>query len=194
MIELRNRPAVEELYTKYCARKSNISAHLPMLRQLAGECQDVAELGVERGRSSTALLLGCSGTLHSWDINRWSEASLLETYAGRKWVYTIGNSNQATLPDVDGLWIDAGHNYDEVMGDLAHHGKVRRWIALHDVETFRGQGMRWTPGGTRKPQIDPGLRGVGEAFDDFLERHQDTWRLALYLKNSHGFAVIRRVT
>lgn len=114
--------------------------HLPFLRERARG--NVLEIGVSRGNSTTALLMGVKengGTLYSVDIN--NDCSNL--FNDPQWKFIWGDSVNMwkyvseVLPDkIDVAYIDGDHAYESVKRDLDNilprmsgHGV----IMLHDV-------------------------------------------------------------
>ena len=89
-------------------------------------------------------------------------------------VLTIG------IDETDLLFIDTLHNYAQLRSELAKHsGQVRRYIVLHDTETF---GFKDELG------LGPGLQ---QAIDEFLAAN-NSWRLRNKYTNNNGLTVLER--
>jgi hypothetical protein len=83
------------------------------------------------------------------------------------------------IDETDLLFIDTKHTAAQLYGELQRHAaRVRRWIALHDTETF---GERGEDGG-------PGLLS---ALQRFL-REQPEWTVTYHSATNNGFTVISR--
>ena len=124
--------------------------HLQTLRAMAkGE---VLEIGTDRGRSTSALLLGIEekgGHLTSVDIN----PACGELFEGHpQWTFIHGSSLEC-IPDKpwDLVFIDGGHDYETVKSDMAHVKKVG---LMHDI------------------CAQPAFPGVRQAFDEWPGRKE----------------------
>ena len=169
----------ELLAMAYARDSGDIREHLPKLRALAAACSTVVEFGVYRGASSAALLAGTPGSLYSYDTMKQPEVDTLLDAADGRWIFRLCDSHKAAIPECDLLFIDSWHTAEHLRGELeTHHAKVKRWIVMHDTETFAHKGE---DGG-------PGLWG---AMMDFLERHPE-WRLSEHFTNCNGLSILER--
>lgn len=184
--------AIDDLYERRCRNaESDIHELLPVLRYFASQCETVVEFGVRGGDSTTALLAGRpSRFLLSVDIDL-SNPGLDEVEAAYgdsflhddavDWRLREGSDlDYAYAPrahdhdgDIDLLFIDTDHTYEQLSAELAMHGDhVKRWIIMHDTETY-GQ------------QLNP-------AIAVFLGQHPE-WSEVLRLRNCNGLTVLERV-
>lgn len=170
-----------ETYKRILAQRTDIQEHLGILRGLAIDCSVVVEFGLRTGMAATAMLDGTKTKVLSYDINDCKDAvNALSRMAGGRFGFRKQSSLDADIPECDMLFIDSQHDYVVLSKELSlHHGKVKRWIAMHDTLTFGKKGM--TAG-------DPGLV---RAVDEFLKENQD-WSLHLVLKNQNGFTLLKR--
>jgi len=160
--------------------------HLPALRALATRGANAVELGVKRGASTTALLLGCRKVI-SYDIVETKQARELEKLAGESWSYRIQDSRTAEPTVADLLFIDSLHTYDQVKAELAQHGdSVRRYIAFHDTITFGSVGAEGETG-----RHSMGTLGIRPAIDEWMIRNPH-WHIMSHDVHSHGLLVLRR--
>ena len=124
--------------------------HLETFRRMArGE---VLEIGVNTGISTSAFLLGLEengGHLTSVDIR----AECGKTWEGHPlWTFICGDSASCVpKKDWDLVYIDGGHNYEQVIADMKH---VTRVGLMHDIcatASFPGvrQAFDEWPGGKR---------------------------------------------
>ena len=171
---------VETLYQELLTRPSDIRAHLPALRELASQSQRVVELGVRDGNSTTALLAGQPDSLLMVDIVPRPEVfGRLQAVSGRTALnYAWEDSRTFGMVPSDLLFIDTLHTYEQLKAELAQHaGRVRRWIALHDTETFRERG-------------EDGSAGLWPAIEELLESATG-WQIESHDPRDHGFTVLR---
>jgi SAM-dependent methyltransferase len=189
---------LEQRYERLCAEPSDINEHLPVLRELASACSNVAEFGTRGGVSTTALLMGLrdkvrakggGGFLKIADIDYaavgnalaelgpslkgdavWLQGEVGDTLAG------------VTVDSCDMLFIDTLHTYDQLITELdMYHDRVDKWIALHDTVTFGAKG---------EDGKEPGLR---QAVADFLSGHSE-WSELRHYENNNGLTVLERVS
>ena len=167
------------LYQGACEEAVDICEHLPLLRDYAEKCETIVEFGVFRGSSTTALLAGCPGEVFSYDIRRQPEVDLIAQTAAGRWVFREGSSLLAAIPACDLLFIDSWHTGPQLELELElHSGRVRRWIIMHDTETF---GVRGENGG----------KGLWGALVGWLERHPE-WTMKEHYTHNNGLTVLER--
>lgn len=132
---------------------------LTWLHSTAAAMGSVAEVGALRGRSSFALLAGCPGPVYCidpWDDPAGESYPAFMENCGHfdNLVPVTGLSPAAAtgVPDVDMVFLDGGHDYEQVAADLAAWTpKARKLICGHD---YNHQGF-------------PGVKqAVDEAFGD----------------------------
>lgn len=112
--------SLAELYRRGCAR-SDIALHLPQLRRCA--FGNVLELGVRDGYSTAAILLGLEargGHLVSVDVDVRVGGYFL---SHPMWTLIVADSldplvGQKLPETLDLLFVDAGHQTQEVLGEL----------------------------------------------------------------------------
>ena len=138
----------------------------------------VVEIGSWKGRSTHALLSGCKGTVYAVDhfLGSIDERSGAHAEAGLKDIYKDFIANVENFKNlkvlkmdnaeavkqfqdnsIDMVFIDAGHTYEEVLGDIRRWlPKVRKIICGHDrgneqvikaVVEMLGTGFEKTEGG-----------------------------------------------
>jgi FkbM family methyltransferase len=162
---------------------SDINEHLPVLLNLANECQTVVEFGVRTGMSTRALLVS-NCRLRSYDlILDPTVVSLfdLAKKSGKDVDYIQANSLEIDIDPVDMLFIDTDHHYAQLSKELnKHSNKVKKYIAFHDTYTY---GLK------SSPDDNKGLLG---AILEFMSMNPE-WRVKHYADNNNGFMVIERV-
>ena len=197
-------------YRKKTKEKSDITEHLPILRELSRSCDSVCEMGVRRCVSSWAFLQGLAESQASKkkllciDINP-ADVSDLERWGGIlippvRTSMVVADSRKIVLShEFDLLFIDTLHVYGQLKAELwAHQGRVRRFIVLHDTEIDGDKGevlrMGWD---ARKMAEDTGikeeelLQGMGRAVREFLAKFPE-WVQQSHFANNNGLTVLVR--
>lgn len=174
-------------FARRCEEGSDISAHLPLLSELAKTCAHVTEFGVRRGNSTVALLHGLcrrgSGTLKSYDIDPHCVEGLPALPPGVGWQFELADT--AKLCDIettDMLFVDTWHTAEHVRAELTQAKNVNWYIALHDTTTFAGP-----------RQGDGGGDGICVAIFDFLASKEGrNWTVHHHNAANNGMLVLRR--
>jgi predicted O-methyltransferase YrrM len=167
------------------ASGSQMSAHMPSLFLLAREFSfvgDVVELGVGRGWSSLALLMGLgegTGCLHSYDphppilegalksfesVGLKRDHSLLEKWKFKQQFDHVGVKDWKD-ESIGLLFVDSLHGYEGMRDTL------KRWLPkVHPRGMIAGHDwfLEEAPGR---------IMGVKPAVTEFHAAHQDRWRL-----------------
>jgi Methyltransferase domain/Glycosyl transferase family 2 len=200
---------------------------LECLSLWASQMQSVVEIGSWKGRSTYAIAKGTAGKVYAVDTFLGSpdepeHAQLLGPFAN-SFEYFRANVSAcpnvephvsdsvaaaADLPEVDMVFIDGGHSYEQVKADLeAWLPKTRRMISGHDIEhppvaravndvlgpVERGVGSLWFKPVQKKRTIAlclSGERFEGDWLDSILtlyahliELEYQVWRLRSYTSN-----------
>lgn len=187
--------SIDAVYVRHCAGKTAIAPHLPRLRALADGLELAVEFGVKRGASSAALLLGAKRVV-SFDVVATPEARELEAAAGGRWDYRIEDSRKADVPECDMLFVDSLHDYEQCAAELNYHGdKARRFIALHDTQTFWEVGANGETGRKKwdyvagRGSVPLDCLGIGQAILNFMSCHRK-WYVQASYPDSHGLLVL----
>lgn len=194
----RTPPApLEEYYQRCCTEQSDINEHLPLLRDLASECEHVTEFGLRWANGSTAAFLAAQpAEFISWDIDPAAITSQtvrdLATHAGRtKFQPRCGNTLKIPpIEPTDLLFIDSFHTAKHLLRELERHvdpivRPVRKYIVFHDTVTFGNRG---------EDGSEPGIRA---AIRQFQRLHSfPLWNMVhakrgiMDFKNNNGLIVI----
>lgn len=197
---------LKQIYNQHCQTPSDINEHLPVLKQLASECNSAVEIGVRSMVSTWALLQGLSENYHpkklyiGIDIAAPPRQTLLKAkklaLAKNIW-FEFWQLNDMTIdiPVVDLLFIDSLHTYCHLTYELEKFSpQVTKYIALHDTsppwelkddEEYLGDYSEYDP------SIDRSKRGLWAAVADFLDNHPE-WNLFERRTNNHGFTILKR--
>ena len=167
---------------------SDIVLHLPVLEYYASLCRHVTEFGTREGCSTVALLAGCKGEVHSYDIEVTPAKAVLEAIElPARWHFHVGDTGSPDTPvaETDFLFVDTLHTYDHVTKELAHHGrKATKYLAFHDT---------FTCGEFDLSGPDPRARGILPAIEEFLARHPGEYETAYRTSCNNGLWVLKRV-
>lgn len=178
---------LEQTYQKTLGQPSDIRAHLPLLFRLASRSRSAAELGVRYGTSATAIVAGVAAggqagaSFLGVDTAPWIDLGWLAQLAGGRVAVRFARADSRTvdLSEVDLLHIDTLHTADQLFSELSrHYRRVRKFIALHDTETY----------GTRGEDGGPGLLSAIAAFLN----HQPHWRIVKRCRRQNGMVVLGR--
>ncbi len=186
---------LEKVYSRHCSNKSDIKEHLPTLRRYAENHDRVVEIGVRTGLSSIALLSGKPKWMRSYDIdvelftptlNKLNRNNQLEDI---DYEFIRGNSLKIEIEPTDILFIDSWHTYTQLKQELIRHApKVKRYILMHDTETFGRVGQD----AERMKREKKPVKGLRHAVEEFLEGNPD-WITHEIYTNNNGLYVITRV-
>lgn len=157
-----------------CTVKTDINEHIPILRQLASECERVVELGVREGWSTRAFLTQ-RNKLRSYDIIMWPYVQhLFNTMknVGRDFDYIHANSLHITLDECDMIFFDTEHTYKQLKAELELHGnKATKYLVFHDTVSYQHELM--------------------PAIQEFMEDNKH-WKIKEHYTNNNGLLVLER--
>lgn len=191
-------------FNRLCETPSSINEHLPILRRYAQSSDIVCELGVDIGQSTTAFLLGQPGRLFSFDLvekPELQELTALASFTKRCpthieaqigetfWVFQKMDTSKEPAPYCDLLFIDTWHAAIQLEAELhLNHQRVRKWIILHDTESFKEKGEGWQDweAAGKGP-----LYGLSAAISYFLREHPD-WQQKEHYPHNNGLTVLGR--
>lgn len=165
---------------------SDINQHLETLKEYGEGCDHITEFGVRHGVSTCALLMAKPKKLISYDIK---ESSLFPYLFYSKealdnnihFEYIIKDVLGVNIEETDLLFIDTLHTYDQLIQELRKHSvKVRKYIIMHDTETFGDIGEK------------KGTKGLKLAIKLFLNENPN-WRLEKEFKHNNGLTIIKRI-
>lgn len=201
-------------FSRLCRTPSDINEHLETLRNLASECDSLAEFGVRGVVSSYALAKGlldssskniknmvCNDLMDVTSTDRWQSFQAQATEAGLNVSFLLGDSAVVELPhDVDLVFIDTFHVYGHLRRELKKHApRAKKYIVMHDttVDAHLGElircgfdldSTRWKTGYSVKDLTT----GLQPAIDEFLQEQPD-WELYIEHEHNNGLTVLRRV-
>jgi hypothetical protein len=178
---------IDSRYNERRYTPSDINEHLETLYTYARECETIAEFGVRNVVSSYALAKANPKKLICVDINTNYNIDIFKEECKRENVnmrFDQASTLEYDLEEVDMLFIDTLHTYDQVLGELErHHSKVKKYILFHDTITF---GTVNEDGSTVEGRI-----GLVPAIKLFLSNHKE-WKEVCTYTNNNGLTIIKR--
>ncbi len=156
---------------------SDINQHLESIYQHVKGCNVAVSLGVSRGYSAFALLMGCQHHITVDPAPNQDALNLLSDYFGQKSEVIIQNTNELIeLEEFDVLFVDYVHTGECVEKEIkAHAHKAKKFIFFHDTESFGDVG-------------EDGKDGIKKPILDFLLENEE-WRI-LYCENKNNGMMI----
>lgn len=167
---------------------SDINEHIPTLFRYGQECDHITEMGVRGIYSTWALLASSPKKLISYDLedpSNWGGNinDVYETAEAYNLDFSFIKANvlEIEIEETDFLFLDTWHIYEQVRDELKlHSGKVRKYIAFHDIVSWGEVGET------------AGYRGINYAISEFLENNSD-WAIKEKFLNNNGLLIIERV-
>ena len=132
----------------------------------------------------------------SYDLVQTPELSrILETIRGEPFDYRfiIGDTLAIEIDEVDLLFIDTLHTYNQLRTEMKlHAGKTRKYILLHDTASFgRVDEDMYGRASHRVKEMKKTKAGIRTAMEDFLEANGE-WSIELDVANNNGLTVLVR--
>lgn len=196
---------LQSMHEHFSSTPSDINEHLPILRDLAKECESVTEIGVRSMVSTWSLLYGLSinhGQVYTAiDIDSPSAESLLlaqklSTKNGISFNFIKENDMNIDIDNTDLLFIDSLHTYAHLTYELEKFCfQTNKYIALHDTSDPWGtvdDNLYHGDFSEYPSTIDKTKRGLWLAVEDFLEMHPE-WVLKERRTNNHGLTILQRI-
>lgn len=174
---------VERKYRNAIQECGDIRDHLPTLRYYATQSNHVTEMGVRFVCSSWALLAGRPQRMISYDVKRSPEMAELERigHAVCDFQLKICDVLSIDIEETDLLFIDTRHTYEQLSQELARHApRAKRWIVLHDTETFGTRG---------EDDLEP---GIWRAVEELVATGD--WSVVQRFNHCNGLTVLARTT
>lgn len=146
---------ITEIYESKCNDNSDICQHLPILKKYAENSQSIVELGVRSIVSTWAFLSGKPELLISVDILHPSKYTdydpngcnidlvyYIAKGLGIAYEFIEQSSLSVELPQVDLIFFDTLHTYEQLSMELMLHGnKANKYLIFHDTTTYENELM-----------------------------------------------------
>lgn len=176
--------SITELFNQRLAAPSDINQHLPLLAELASECDHITEFGTRTGNSTIAFLYGIrddiASKLESYDIN----PPGFEATEDVRHLWRFTQADTGKLPDIattDMLFIDTLHTCEQVRLELMHGNRARKYLVFHDTVLF----------GSWEETAQGGGPGIMHPILCFLAANPH-WRVKEHRANNCGLLVLER--
>jgi cephalosporin hydroxylase len=183
---------VDQMFKHFKQKPSDINGHMETLKRYASECDHVTEMGVRFVVSTWAFLAGRPNKVVSYDININDQVRNLQHKAkelNMSFEFIQASSLDVEIEETDLLFIDTWHVYEQLIKELRlHNEKVRKYIILHDTESYKNIGESYVYSkSTPKKQRE----GLQKAIDEFLDENNE-WTLKEVYKHNNGLTVLQR--
>lgn len=173
---------IQNYFEQRCGAPSDISEHLPTLKEYAGKVDHITEFGFRGGESTCALLAGKPKKLITYDIlpTCIKVYNLLNMLVGpeTEFVFKCADSRKADVEETDLLFIDSEHTFSQLVKELKYADKVKKYIILHDTDIF---GKTGSDGG----------EGLSLAIINFLRQNKG-WEFHHFCPNNNGLTILKR--
>ena len=196
---IKEMEQINSIYAQFCNTNLDINEHLPALRNYALECEHVTEVGVRYGISTWSFLSGCPKKLVSIDVRKdfFDDSyekikNILET-DNIEFVFLNKDILKTDIEPTDFLFIDSLHTYAQLKNELGlHSDKVRKYIALHDVERFKDKDEDiYAHASDIVKNKTSNKHGLIAAIDEFLSVHKE-WKVKKHYRNNNGLMILER--
>mgnify|MGYP006102937805 FL=1 len=194
VIDLENK--IHQIYRE----PSDINLHIPVIIELAKECDTITEMGVRGIVSTWAWLAGNpKNGLISYDLSNPSNwgGKIEDVYEtaeayGIPFKFVETNVLEIEIEETDLLFIDTWHCYDQLKLELKLHAdKAKKYICFHDTTTFAHTQEPLSSAPTWKGELTPN-KGLWDAVTEFLETNSEIWELKKRYEFNNGFSIIKR--
>ena len=175
---------IDQHYTYYCERRSDINEHMPVLYRYSLECKHITEMGVRAVVSTWAFLKSNPERLICYDIKRSDNIDtviIAAREAGIALEFHEQDVLTAKIESTDLLFIDTLHQHDQLTQELnLHADKVRKYIIMHDTSKF-----------AYTDEVSGNEGGLWPALETFLSKHPE-WQIKERYTNNNGLTIIQR--
>lgn len=169
------------MYNQLCKIPSDINEHLPILKDLASQCESVTEMGVRYCVSTFAFIEGkpkkltCIDIVHPTTyVNQGGVQSFEKVLQECKdkeidFKFIEASSLEIEIEPTDLLFIDTLHTGEQLQQELyLHADKAKKYIVFHDTVSCETELM--------------------PVINKFLE--QGKWKIKEHYKNNNGLLVL----
>lgn len=180
----KNISVLDKEYVIACNNDTDINQHLPALKDLAMSCDSVVEMGTRDGQSTRAFLT-TNAKIVAYDLEIDPVVDELFSIAkqnGKDTNYVKADVLSINIDEVDFLFIDTLHTYDQLKQELKLHGnKAKKYLGFHDTHTFGTTG-----------EIHNSV-GLLPAIIEFIIQNPH-WKFKSHNINNNGLTILERVS
>lgn len=186
----------EKEYVNACNTPSDINENLPILFEIAKQCNHITEFGVRSGVSTRAFL-NTDAALRSYDLEKDTVVNELFKKAkedGKNVEYYEGNVLDIEIEETDLIFFDTWHHYDQLKKELSKHAnKSKKYLVFHDTQTYSMTGEKCSNTSTGKILTDviEQPEGLLPAIIEFIV-DAPQWTFKTYKKNNNGMIILEK--
>lgn len=179
---------IEKEFAAAATTPSDIHEHVPVLYELAKECNHITEMGVRTGVSTRAFLRS-NAKLISYDIVTDQDVVRLVNEAkkaGKDATFIEADVLTIDIEETDLLFIDTWHTYGQLKEELKRHShRARKYIVFHDTNTYglKNEGT---------DSLHPNKQGLLPAIIEFIIENKE-WRFKEFRTNNNGLTILERI-
>lgn len=178
---------------------SDINEHLEIIKTYSAECEIVAEFGTREVVSTWAILEGLKPktTYIGVDVYKSTNLEMAKNYAKEKAInfyFKHGSTldQDFNLGDVDFLFIDTLHTYNQMSMELSKHGNVaKKYLGFHDVVSFAYTDEQIYGHADNKVKVQSENSGLLPAIFQFLKVNPH-WKIDYFAQNNNGLLILKR--
>lgn len=174
--------AIKQHLESRCKAKTDINEHLKTLYEHAQQCGHITEFGFRSGESTCAFLAAAPKKLVTYDMNpecaKTHEKLMAMCPESTQFEFICDDTRKVRIEQTDLLFIDTRHTYGQLAAELKNGHRVKKFIILHDTETFGSTG-------------EGGEKGLSLAIIEFLKKTKK-WQVAAHYSNNNGLTILER--
>lgn len=174
---------IDAVYRQIRKHPCDVNLLFPAFRTYARQCRHVTEFGVRDAVTTWAFLAARPSRVVSYDVYRSPNIEGVARNAAAAGIdFEFKNEDvlSTKIEQTDLLYIDTKHTYAQLKAELLRHSNhVRRFILIHDTETYGQKG-------------EDGGPGEVQAIEEFLDENK-SWKVREHYAFSNGLTVLERV-
>lgn len=175
---------IDAVYRQIRKHPCDVNLLFPAFRTYARQCRHITEFGVRDVVTTWAFLAARPMRVVSYDVYRSPNIDGVTRVARAEGVdFEFKNEDvlSAKIEQTDLLYIDTKHTFTQLKAELLRHASnVRRFILIHDTESYGDKGEDGGPGEIL-------------AIEEFLKSNP-FWELREHYAFSNGLTVLERVS
>jgi hypothetical protein len=200
-----DRAIILSEYKKYCKISSDINRLLPILNKYAKHCSHITEMGVRGGKSTWSLLASFPEKMVSYDIVYHPNIDMIRDAANAAGIIFEFIQKDVLSVDIeitDLLFLDTLHHFYQLTEELNRHSnKVRKYIIIHDTNTYAYKNERIPKDVSEALQINgidiskystTSQKGLMPAINNFLNDNPE-WKLLKHIKKNNGMTIVEKL-
>ena len=153
--------------------------YMKIITKYVQECDSFTEFGICQGSTLAAALFTQPSRVRAYDIDlKWYDdvSNLFETFSQEHRidfkVFEEDTSSCKVIESTDMLHVDSLHTYNHAFAELKRHAhQVKKYIVFHDT--------------TYAP-------GIYKAIEEYITKHDSSWKIIERFKPAVGYTVIER--